>query len=76
MRAMAMTIHSLEQTSETMLERIDLMMRELQALREVVLSLRPEQASQVTKQLLGSLGNAVPGELDQDADIYMQLFDQ
>lgn len=62
-----------------MLDRIDAMMRELQALRETVLSLQeqPEPLSgSLTKQLLGSLGQAAPAELNDTSDLYAQIFEQ
>lgn len=71
-----MTINSVAQTSEAMLERIDAMMRELQALREAVLSLQSQPTSQITKQLLGSLGQAQPEELEDYTDIYPQIFER
>jgi hypothetical protein len=74
-----MTAQSIDEKSALMLQRIDAMMRELQALREAVLALgeQPEQRhGQVTKKLLGSLGQAAPDELNYDSDIYAQLFDR
>ena len=68
-----------------MLDRIDAMMRELQALREAVLSLQeqpepsepPEPSSgSITKQLLGSLGQAAPEELNDTSDLYTELFER
>lgn len=70
---------SVSKTSEGMLERIDVMMRELQVLREAVLSLQeqPEPSSvSITKQLLGSLGQATPDEIDRMTDFYAELFER
>lgn len=72
---------SATKTSEAMLERIDAMMRELQALREAVLSLQeqeqPEPSSgSITRQLLGSLGEAAPEELNDTIDLYAQVFER
>ena len=74
---------SATKTSEVMLERIDAMLRELQALREAVLSLQdqPEplsgsMAGSLTTQLLGALGQAAPEELDDTTDLYAELFER
>ena len=67
---------SVTKTSEVMLERIDAMMRELQALREAVLSLQEEPPGQITKQLFGSLGQGTPDEVEDKPDIYTQIFEQ
>lgn len=67
---------SVTKTSELMLERIDAMMHELQALREAVLSLQEQPSGQITKQLFGSLGQGTPDELEDKPDIYAQIFEQ
>jgi hypothetical protein len=71
-----MTMKSVAPTSEAILEHIDKMMRELQALREAVLSLQPQTTGQITKQLLGSLGQAQSEEFEDHTDIYPQLFER
>ena len=70
---------SVTKTSEVILERIDAVLRELQALRKTVLSLQDQagpSSGSLTEQLLGSLGQAAPDELDDTTDLYAELFER
>jgi len=65
-----MNIQMLDQSPGTILQRIDVIMRELQELRKLVLrtQIEPSPANDLAQQLYGALGHGDWDEYDLDLD--------
>jgi hypothetical protein len=73
---MIMILQTLEPSPDALLERIDLIMRELQALRQTVQAMtKPTPSAPLAQELFGSLGQGTPEEYEPDIDINWQRFD-
>jgi hypothetical protein len=62
--------------TDAILLRLDAIMCELQALRQVVLVSQPQPSGSIVDQLWGALGQGTAEELaDFENDIYLEMFD-
>ncbi len=71
-----MSIEMISPSPETVLRRIDMIIAELQGLRQAVQVMSTQQQSGLTQQLYGALGQGSWDEYDLDLDSSWQRFEQ